>query len=272
MPDDRVSAGSRTTASQEVHRDERQSVLPRLPAGGPAFSSPLGLPTSDRIARQRKQIAVLLVVGGAFVSSAAVALALVVRAGRVREQPTPVQPSLTVDVGSVPPLAVRAIPELPVAAPVQPTALSGAIAAPGARAPSSGTGAQPVSTDAERSSRTMRAAEPLPERAARTDAIPGVRRKQRAAAGAPPLPLQPSRAQVIAAMQRVMPAVSACFGRRHGSAKVLVTVLGKTGRVTTARVSGQRGKIGSCIASAVRRARLPKFEQRKLEISYPFAR
>jgi hypothetical protein len=98
------------------------------------------------------------------------------------------------------------------------------------------------------------------------------RRAERAVPAGPVLPLQPSRSQVIAAMQRVAPAVSVCFGRRYGSAKVLVTVLGETGRVTTARVTGQRGKIGSCIARAVRRARLPKFQQRKLEISYPFVR
>jgi hypothetical protein len=75
---------------------------------------------------------------------------------------------------------------------------------------------------------------------------------------------------VIAAMQRVTPTVRACFGQRHGKATVLMTVIGKTGRVTTARVTGQRGAVGSCIARAVRRTRLPAFGQRKLQISYPF--
>jgi hypothetical protein len=86
------------------------------------------------------------------------------------------------------------------------------------------------------------------------------------------LPLQPTRAQVIAAMRRVTPAVEACFGSAHGKAQVAITVLGTTGRVTTAKVTGQKGRIGSCIARAVRQARLPKFLKRKLEISYPFAR
>ena len=71
-------------------------------------------------------------------------------------------------------------------------------------------------------------------------------------------------------MHRVSPAVKACFGGRRGKAEVLISVIGKSGRVTTAWVSGQRGKVGSCIARAVRRARFPKFQKRKLEIGYPF--
>lgn len=88
----------------------------------------------------------------------------------------------------------------------------------------------------------------------------------------PVLPLQPTREEVIAAMQRVAPAVGACFGNAHGKVQVAVTVLGTTGRVTTAKVKGQSGRVGSCIARAVRHARLPKFLKRKLAISYPFAR
>jgi hypothetical protein len=73
-------------------------------------------------------------------------------------------------------------------------------------------------------------------------------------------------------MRKITPAVNACFGSTHGTAKASFAVVGKTGRVIGARVTGKTGKVGSCIARSVRRARFPKFAKPRIEISYPFAR
>ena len=81
-----------------------------------------------------------------------------------------------------------------------------------------------------------------------------------------------TRAEVIAAMRKITPAVDACFGTMHGKANVTVAVVGKTGRAAGVRVTGKTGKVGSCIAHSVRRARFPKFAKARVEISYPFAR
>jgi hypothetical protein len=77
---------------------------------------------------------------------------------------------------------------------------------------------------------------------------------------------------VIAAMKRVTPAVTECFGTTRGKATVHTSFRGKTGRVASARVSGQHGEVGSCIARAVRRAKVSPFAKDKLDIAYPFRR
>lgn len=85
-------------------------------------------------------------------------------------------------------------------------------------------------------------------------------------------PWRPTRAHVISAMQRVTRAVYACFPGGFGSAEVKFTVLGKTGRVTTTHVTGQRGPVSTCIGRAVQSARLPAFQAEQVTISYPFRR
>lgn len=87
---------------------------------------------------------------------------------------------------------------------------------------------------------------------------------------APPV-AQLSRAQVIAGMAKIQPEVGACFRGTSGGAMADVTILGRTGRVTTAQVSGQTGAVGSCIARAVRKATFPTFKAETLTIRYPFA-
>jgi hypothetical protein len=82
---------------------------------------------------------------------------------------------------------------------------------------------------------------------------------------------QLSRAQVVAAMHHVEPEVSACFRGTSGSVMADVTIVGRTGHVTTAHVNGQNGAIGSCIARAVRHASFPTFKAETLTIRYPFA-
>jgi hypothetical protein len=87
MNDDRITRSPRPDASSASQDDEIRRVLPTLPLGGAAFSPPLSARTDDRAARQRKQAALLLVTSAAFVSCAAVAIALVVGAGRSTARP-----------------------------------------------------------------------------------------------------------------------------------------------------------------------------------------
>jgi hypothetical protein len=82
---------------------------------------------------------------------------------------------------------------------------------------------------------------------------------------------KPSRAQVIAAMAGVQRKVKACLPSGRGSITADVKVLGKTGRVTTAQIDGQRGEVGSCIARAVRKAKFPTFSAESISIRYPMA-
>jgi hypothetical protein len=82
---------------------------------------------------------------------------------------------------------------------------------------------------------------------------------------------KPSRAQVIAAMSGVQRRVKACLPSGRGSTTADVKIIGKTGRVTTAQISGPKGEVGSCIARAVRKAKFPKFSAESISIRYPMA-
>jgi hypothetical protein len=286
MRDGRPSAPPGQRAEQADDRQQAEiGVLPKLPLGGAAFSSPLYSTARRVAARRNARMALMLVTGAALVSGTAVAIALVVRADRLARGPGLVrEPQLAAAPQWVAAPARRA-PRLPLRTSVRQAAAARA----GGRAGPTGATATPVGpaaassvsathrqfTAPQAAARPKPAPQRAPEAARARDTV--VRKAARTAPRAerelrkPPLPLQPSRAQVIAAMQRITPAVNACFGQRHGKAKVLLTVIGRTGRVTTARVIGQRGQVGSCIARAVRRARLPAFGQRKLQISFPFA-
>ena len=254
--------------------------MPTLPLGGAAFSSPLYPAAPHAAARRNRRMALMLVMGAALVSGTAVAIALVVRADRLARGPALVREPQS------PVATARSAPRPP---PRTSARRPAAGARAGAQAARPGAIAVPVGPAAVSSVSVTHRQFTAPQAATRPDTVrqraseaaregnatvrktaPSSRRAERELRR-PPSPLQPSRGQVLAAMQRVTPAVHACFGQRHGTAKVLLTVIGKTGRVTTARVIGQRGAVGSCIARAVRRARLPAFGQRKLQISFPFA-
>jgi len=96
-------------------------------------------------------------------------------------------------------------------------------------------------------------------------------RSRRSSRGKEPQLDKPSRAQVLDAMSRVQRQVKACMPGGHGSMTADVKIIGKTGRVTTAQISGQKGEVGSCIAHAVRKARFPKFSTESISIRYPMA-
>lgn len=81
----------------------------------------------------------------------------------------------------------------------------------------------------------------------------------------------PTDAEVVRALDGVRAAVVACTPV-HAVAALRVTVDGTTGRVTSVNVDGVFGgtPVGSCIAQAVRRARVAPFSEPSFTLSYPY--
>jgi len=81
---------------------------------------------------------------------------------------------------------------------------------------------------------------------------------------------RPQRAQVIEAMNTIASELRACVGDEHGIADVTLTVRG-SGTVSHALVEGPfaGSAKGSCIARSLRAARLPRFADPLLRITYP---
>lgn len=97
--------------------------------------------------------------------------------------------------------------------------------------------------------------------------------KAEAAAAAVALPESPSRDEVLSAMKSVESDVKACADGQtleSPTATVAIGVSGATGRVTSVRVTGIQGTVGSCIARAVRGASFPKFAKSQFSINFPF--
>ncbi len=87
------------------------------------------------------------------------------------------------------------------------------------------------------------------------------------------LPDAPSRNDVKVALQGVSGAVKACRKDAGGTATVDVTFSGKTGRATGARVASGPFKgtpVGTCIQTAVKRARVPRFKQSTFKVTFPY--
>jgi predicted Zn finger-like uncharacterized protein len=87
------------------------------------------------------------------------------------------------------------------------------------------------------------------------------------------LPDAPTRNDVKTALQGVSGAVKACKKDSSGTAAVNVVFSGKTGRVSSAKVTSGPFKgtaVGSCIASAVKRARVPRFKQSSFKVTFPY--
>jgi hypothetical protein len=104
------------------------------------------------------------------------------------------------------------------------------------------------------------------------DAVPA-KGAAKSAAASEALPETPTRDQVGAAMHDITPDVKACAEGQEvesPTAQVAITVTGATGKVSSVRVTGIQGNVGSCIARAVRNASFPKFAKASLSINYPF--
>jgi len=87
------------------------------------------------------------------------------------------------------------------------------------------------------------------------------------------LPDAPSRDDVKTALQGVSGAVKACKKDTGGTATVNVAFSGKTGRASSAKVTSGPFKgtaVGSCIESAVKRARVPRFKQTAFKVTFPY--
>lgn len=87
------------------------------------------------------------------------------------------------------------------------------------------------------------------------------------------LPEKPTKSDVISALKKVTPKVKSCGKGETGVATVSINIAGATGKVTSASVvSGPfKGKPqAGCIVGAVKKARFPKFQQKKFSVSYPF--
>ena len=87
------------------------------------------------------------------------------------------------------------------------------------------------------------------------------------------LPDAPSRNDVKTALQGVSGGVKACRKDSGGTATVNVTFSGKTGRASGAKVASGPFKgtpVGSCIESAVKRARVPRFKQSSFKVTFPY--
>jgi len=87
------------------------------------------------------------------------------------------------------------------------------------------------------------------------------------------LPESPSRDQVLSAMRALESDVTVCAQGavlEEPSAKVSITVAGATGRVSSARVTGIQGTVGSCIARVVRGASFGKFSKPQFAFEFPF--
>lgn len=87
------------------------------------------------------------------------------------------------------------------------------------------------------------------------------------------LPGTPTRNDVKTALQGVSGAVKSCRKDSGGTAGVSVVFSGKTGRVSSAKVTSGPFKgtaVGSCIASAAKRARVPRFKQSSFKVTFPY--
>jgi hypothetical protein len=258
----------RRTEDRQAPDFEAPGSLPEQPLGSDAFGSPLHARPQQPERKSYRWGALAIVVSALLVSISGVAVALLLRTTHradmpsIRRETQPAQPS----AGRVH-VTRRASVREPLVAAAHSTGSAAERVRGGSGLPPGSAVIEPAQVPDPRVREETRP-RAMRGRAARTDG----RADRRSRDGKPELPREPTRVQVIAAMKRVTPAVHACFGKTHGKVQVNITVLGATGRVTTAKVKGRSGRVGSCIARAVRQARLPKFAKRKLEIGYPFAR
>ena len=88
----------------------------------------------------------------------------------------------------------------------------------------------------------------------------------------PNLPETPARDAVASALRGVSAQVRACGAGEHGSAPVSV-VFRSSGAVSNATVGGQFAgtPVGSCVARAVRGARVPPFRNASFSVTFPYA-
>jgi hypothetical protein len=255
-------SSSRESGPQQAR--ESQNFYESLPLGSDAYMAPLAPAREPRSVELRK-IALWCVLGTATGGAAgALVLTFVLGPSPAASAADRVERTATVATAStrapdepdVEPASIVAAPE---------SASKAASAAP--PAPDATAQAQPGTGSA---ASDHAAAESPAAAAGASDTDDGSRSRQSPRRGEP-LVEKPSRAQVLATMARVQPAVRSCFEGGHGTVTADMTIVGRTGRVGSAQISGQIGPVGSCIARAVRRAQFPKFTAESISIRYPMS-
>ncbi|MCC6874006.1 MAG: zinc-ribbon domain-containing protein [Sandaracinaceae bacterium] len=268
---------------------------------GSALAAPIIVPEKKEES-SKTGLFIGLGVGGVAVIAAAAVVAVV-----VLKQPEPAAPPVgavgTVGPGLTTPTPAPTpptptTPTAPVAAP-DPTTAPAAGTPPPAPAPSQAAAPEPPSGEGRRaggrrpsggnqpSSGNSASAPTPPPSSARTASgniddllenalTPGSGGRRPAAERPAPSgggsgPPTPGRSDIVSAMASVQGAVSACGNGAHGVATVRIAFAGSTGRVSNAQANGSfPPPVLSCIARAVRGARVPQFQQATFTVNYPF--
>ncbi|HET8933471.1 MAG TPA: hypothetical protein VFN67_08535 [Polyangiales bacterium] len=239
-------------------------AFPELPLGVEAFRSPLHtLPASPPVPQPEQHVRVIYFV------VCTLAIALGVFAALAMQEPTqelreakedlmssktelPSAHELTPKRGAVGPVVAATAPIVLGVVPNPPKRLSAQ------RAPS------------------IAAATPTPTKelsATRRGKRKGLRRSAAGRAGVKPAirarAERPTRAAVLTAMRKVTPDARSCLSG-NTVAQVDIAFSGATGKVEAATVHGVTGAAASCVARAVRAAKLQPFTTPRLEITFPF--
>lgn len=115
---------------------------------------------------------------------------------------------------------------------------------------------------------------PGPDTRSIDDLLSGAVPVKAAPAAKPELAEAPSRDDVLAAMRGIETEVRACAASEaepvSGTAAVAITVVGTTGRVKSAEVTGIQGSVGSCIARVARKASFSPFSRDRFSVTYPY--
>ena len=267
------------SAASAAKSADKSRAEPALPLAGSAFASPLAFPpVAESSAKKNYKLTAVVLLGGALVSAGVVGMALLVRTqtvavtGRARTEPAVLRAETPSEA------SIRLAPPRANNPPSAALATTRGAGGPSAAATKMGfaaaTGALP-SQPAAGSAVVQPTVQAIPVASAKPDSGNRARedRKRRASPPQPALPEELTRDQVIAGMRKITPAVNACFGDARGKVTASFSVIGKTGRIVGARVTGGKAKkINSCIARNLYRARFPKFAKARIKISYPFAR
>jgi len=89
---------------------------------------------------------------------------------------------------------------------------------------------------------------------------------------APRLPDLPTRTDIVRVLGAIRPRVEQCGTGQGGSARVIATVTGSSGRVTEISTTGvSDASVRNCVQRAVRTARFPRFRRSSLDVDYTYA-
>ena len=92
------------------------------------------------------------------------------------------------------------------------------------------------------------------------------------------LPEKPTISQIKRAANSVQPSINSCYGRYSGGAgpkrvKAKISVSGKTGKVSTARITTppySGNEVGTCMNNALRTMKFRPFKRDKFSFQIPF--